>query len=197
MTMLAKIDADLFEQMLVDDLDSTAAFVHLASISWLYARMKDDCRIPAALGRMGVAPGVDPAEAEAGATRLVEVGYWTRHDDGSYELINHADVIRQEIGNRRKKASRDRDAQVRLRTGVNALVIARDGGTCQACSSTENLTVDHKFPQIRGGCSDPLNLQALCRRCNSGKGDRVLPGVRCCGARSPRCDGQETPCPSS
>lgn len=40
---------------------------------------------------------------------------------------------------------------------------------CRYCKSTENLTVDHKIPTIKGGKSVKSNLQVLCRRCNQTK----------------------------
>jgi hypothetical protein len=57
---------------------------------------------------------------------------------------------------------------------IRAAVMARDGGRCQECGTTEDLTIDHKIvPWSEGGSStDPQNLQVLCRPCNSSKGTR-------------------------
>ncbi len=42
---------------------------------------------------------------------------------------------------------------------------------CTLCGRTRDLTADHIAPLARGG--DPLGpLRVLCRRCNSGRGDR-------------------------
>ena len=41
---------------------------------------------------------------------------------------------------------------------------------CRYCLSTENLTIDHKIPVIKGGTNDIKNLQCLCKRCNGIKG---------------------------
>lgn len=54
-----------------------------------------------------------------------------------------------------------------------AWIIARDGGRCLTCGTMEHLTVDHILPILRGGKTDPDNLQTLCRTCNSRKGARV------------------------
>ncbi len=52
-------------------------------------------------------------------------------------------------------------------------VLARDGHTCQYCGSSAE-TVDHVVPRSRGGRHTWENVVAACRRCNSGKRDRLL-----------------------
>ena len=42
---------------------------------------------------------------------------------------------------------------------------------CRYCHSTENLTLDHKIPLIKGGKNEKKNLQCLCGRCNGMKSD--------------------------
>lgn len=45
---------------------------------------------------------------------------------------------------------------------------------CKVCGTTltvETMRVDHKVPVSEGGSPHPLNLQALCELCNSGKSD--------------------------
>jgi hypothetical protein len=44
----------------------------------------------------------------------------------------------------------------------------------QACGETEDLTVDHKTPVSRGGGDEFSNLQFLCKKHNSMKGDKLL-----------------------
>jgi hypothetical protein len=51
-------------------------------------------------------------------------------------------------------------------------VLARDHGVCQLCGAPAAV-LDHIFPAIRGGVSEPANLQALCTRCNLAKNDQV------------------------
>jgi hypothetical protein len=55
-------------------------------------------------------------------------------------------------------------------------ILERDNHTCQACGATPQdgatLEIDHIKPIAKGGTDDPLNLQVLCRECNSGKGAR-------------------------
>lgn len=48
----------------------------------------------------------------------------------------------------------------------------RDNFTCQHCGTRRNLTVDHVFPESRGGSLSLENLQTLCGSCNSRKGAR-------------------------
>lgn len=52
-------------------------------------------------------------------------------------------------------------------------VYERDAYRCVHCGGTEDLTIDHKHPRIRGGTNAEDNLQTLCRSCNSSKGARV------------------------
>lgn len=40
---------------------------------------------------------------------------------------------------------------------------------CKYCGATEDLTVDHKIPLIRGGADNAKNWQCLCKECNTTK----------------------------
>lgn len=54
-------------------------------------------------------------------------------------------------------------------------VLRRAGGRCQLCGvshTTRQIDVDHIVPVSKGGSNDATNLQALCRTCNSQKGNR-------------------------
>lgn len=50
----------------------------------------------------------------------------------------------------------------------------QDGFACRACSSVENLVIDHIEPLINGGFSVLDNLQLLCKFCNASKGVRDM-----------------------
>lgn len=52
-------------------------------------------------------------------------------------------------------------------------VYARDGWKCVRCGSADRLTVDHKWPHIRGGQPSLDNLQTLCNDCNLSKNDHI------------------------
>lgn len=51
-------------------------------------------------------------------------------------------------------------------------ILERDGYKCQRCGATDNLEVDHIYPERRGGATHPINLQTLCQHCNRAKGAR-------------------------
>lgn len=51
-------------------------------------------------------------------------------------------------------------------------VFAATGNQCGRCGSNECLSVDHIVAIAQGGENLRVNLQALCRRCNSAKGGR-------------------------
>ncbi len=50
-------------------------------------------------------------------------------------------------------------------------IFKRDGGKCQYCGSTKDLTLDHVIPRSKGGRSSWDNLVSACKNCNSKKGD--------------------------
>jgi HNH endonuclease len=52
-------------------------------------------------------------------------------------------------------------------------VLARDGSKCVYCQSSKNLSLDHVFPQSRGGKHTPDNLVICCKTCNSREGART------------------------
>ncbi|KAK6124802.1 hypothetical protein DH2020_041453 [Rehmannia glutinosa] len=56
-------------------------------------------------------------------------------------------------------------------------ILHRDNFTCQYCSSSENLTIDHVLPIARGGKWTWENLVAACAKCNSKKGQKTLEEV--------------------
>ena len=56
-------------------------------------------------------------------------------------------------------------------------VLARDGRICWICQGEAN-QVDHIVPRVKGGDMwDMENLAAICKRCNTKKGDRSHIGV--------------------
>jgi 5-methylcytosine-specific restriction endonuclease McrA len=55
-------------------------------------------------------------------------------------------------------------------------IYLRDKYTCQYCSTVlpaKELTLDHVFPQSRGGTSEATNLVTACKKCNGRKRDRT------------------------
>lgn len=51
-------------------------------------------------------------------------------------------------------------------------VFERDAYRCKNCGDWHNLSVDHIFPESKGGTLDLSNLQTLCITCNRKKGAR-------------------------
>ena len=49
---------------------------------------------------------------------------------------------------------------------------ARDK-VCLKCGSCENLTIDHVIPKSLGGRDWFINLQTLCKKCNSEKDNNI------------------------
>lgn len=49
----------------------------------------------------------------------------------------------------------------------------RDDFRCKHCGRRRRLSIDHIQPESKGGTLDLANLQTLCGRCNSRKGDRA------------------------
>lgn len=49
-----------------------------------------------------------------------------------------------------------------------------NGARCVYCGSTDNLSVDHLFPRIKGGADNVENLVCSCKSCNSSKGKKDL-----------------------
>lgn len=70
------------------------------------------------------------------------------------------------------ETSRDREASEDVKRAVKE----RDGQTCLACGydSKRSLQVDHIFPFSMGGDSKMSNLQTLCKRCNTLKGEETI-----------------------
>lgn len=56
---------------------------------------------------------------------------------------------------------------------IRQRILQRDSYTCQMCGGEGN-SVDHIVPRLAGGGDDDWNLQALCGKCNSGKGGRFF-----------------------
>lgn len=53
-------------------------------------------------------------------------------------------------------------------------IFKRDGGRCQYCGTTKDLTLDHVIPRSKGGKSTWTNLVTACKKCNAKKGDLSL-----------------------
>jgi 5-methylcytosine-specific restriction endonuclease McrA len=54
---------------------------------------------------------------------------------------------------------------------LTKFILERDAHTC-GCGAVAD-TVDHIIPHSKGGGNNPGNLRAMCRSCNSAKGDKI------------------------
>lgn len=73
-----------------------------------------------------------------------------------------------------------RNVPVRVQIFTRTNVYNRDGYKCQYCGvkySHNDLTLDHVFPQSKGGKNTFENVVAACQPCNRLKGDRLLEEV--------------------
>jgi len=51
----------------------------------------------------------------------------------------------------------------------------RDNFECKICGKRTFLSIDHIFPESKGGNLTLENLQTLCKSCNSSKGAKIIP----------------------
>lgn len=98
-------------------------------------------------------------------------------------LEEYLEICEQEEINRQTLlAKRELTAVRRAEFGSNRAALALemiDSGIAYSCAKagcgeSTNLTIDHKKPLSKGGTDDLSNLQFLCRKHNSAKGDREV-----------------------
>ena len=70
-------------------------------------------------------------------------------------------------------------------------IFERDGHACLKCGDKSSLTIDHIVPLSKGGDNCDANLQCLCHRCNSAKGDAVKSYVDGNAPSSPRTNSSK------
>jgi len=56
---------------------------------------------------------------------------------------------------------------------IRDFIFKRDGYKCLKCASKIHLTIDHIVPIYLGGENKLMNLQTLCRSCNSRKSTKI------------------------
>ena len=71
----------------------------------------------------------------------------------------------------------------RVSTSFDAKIFAKYGNRCMCCGAgpeEERLEIDHIYPRSTHPqlLNDPDNLQILCRKCNVGKGDKIIVDYR-------------------
>lgn len=60
--------------------------------------------------------------------------------------------------------------KARIPSSLRTLVYERDAYRCVGCGGHTALSIDHIIPESEGGPTTEINLQTLCRPCNSAKG---------------------------
>jgi 5-methylcytosine-specific restriction endonuclease McrA len=91
---------------------------------------------------------------------------WNVHqyktDNGSNERVKRY---------RQKRTEAGLVAQWQPSAELRQAVYAANDFSCVYCGSGDDLTVDHKVPEMHGGTHDRGNLQTACRACNAKKRD--------------------------
>lgn len=64
--------------------------------------------------------------------------------------------------------------KINKRKSIRGKVLERDGHKCLKCGTAEYLTMDHIFPESKGGKFVFENLQTLCLFCNEDKGSNFI-----------------------
>jgi 5-methylcytosine-specific restriction endonuclease McrA len=82
--------------------------------------------------------------------------------DGSNERVKRYRENRKALG---------LPAQWQASKELRQAIYERDGNACVYCGTPDDLTLDHKTPEMYGGDHSPDNLQTACRRCNAQKRD--------------------------
>jgi len=124
----------------------------------------------------------DSVNVDSMLTVLERLGFIQRYAAGGQAFIQIANFTKHQMPHHKEAASEipppaGQPAITRHAYDVSkelrAVVFQRDGMHCLKCGSEEGLTIDHVVPLARGGNNDVENLQTLCYRCNSAKGDAV------------------------
>lgn len=92
------------------------------------------------------------------------------HNWGGRQFLSDgsADRVRR---HREKRAAAGLESQWTAPKSLRKEVYARDNNECVYCGSQDDLSLDHKTPESRGGTHDISNLQTACRKCNGEKRD--------------------------
>lgn len=106
----AKYGTEFYDQLaessIRDDLNDAAQLTHTQAIHHIYSTERMDLTFKKRnLLRFASSPMAEEAAAE-----LVRVGLWKDHGD-TYEVVHHADVIRQSLAAQQKKRANDKRRQ--------------------------------------------------------------------------------------
>lgn len=85
-----------------------------------------------------------------------------------YQSDSSAERVKR---HRAKRAATGLISQWTAPKALRQQVYERDGFACVYCGSTEQLSLDHRTPEIRGGSHEAANLATACLACNGAKRD--------------------------
>lgn len=123
----------------------------------------DECDVNALLEELAAAGFI--VRYEIAGARYIAIPAWAKHQQPHYKEV--ASTIPAPPG-----AGPDTYRAEPVTAAQRERILERDGRRCVRCGSGEDLAIDHVIPRSKGGTSDDDNLQTLCRRCNSSKGNR-------------------------
>lgn len=92
------------------------------------------------------------------------------HNWNKRQYISDSSVERVKR-HRAKRAANGLQSQWTVPKALRKKIYERDKFECVYCGSEDDLSIDHKTPELRGGTHDPENLQTACRACNGAKRD--------------------------
>jgi len=124
--------------------------------------------------QVAIALGLSGAELDEVIRRLQAVKLIDKEmHPVSWERLQQRSDSSAERVKRHRQARKDAGLQAQWQPSkaLRQAIYDRDGGACVYCASTDDLTIDHKVPNKRGGDNSPENLQTACRVCNAKKRD--------------------------
>jgi hypothetical protein len=146
-----KLGDEFIDQCANADLADAAFRTHVEAIGWLYRNEDTSCRVRQAI----VLRFAGSLDWKSGIDGLVAAGFWKDYGDG-WEIVHHADVIRQSIAAQRIKREQDRDRQRQRRARATAAArsapgVTRDVAATQTDRQAGSKETDHQ-PTVGGRC---------------------------------------------
>lgn len=103
---------------------------------------------------------------------------WLINKNGTFENTPD-ETVKLSVIERCEKVKQRKGCAKRIGKMLKRDIFERDGNKCLSCGTTENLTIDHIVPVLKGGIRAKFNLQTLCKRCNLRKGERIIDYLDC------------------
>lgn len=142
----------------------------------LCAASKNDGKIPL-FDDLVLMLRMKPTKLQPEIEKLIAAELIDHDDDGmkphnwdKRQFISDSSVERVKR-HRAKRAANGLQSQWTVPKALRHEVYQRDSFECVYCGSEDDLTIDHKTPELRGGTHDIDNLQTACRSCNGAKRD--------------------------